>query len=156
MPGTDTSGSTARTGRAGRAVLGETLMARLTQWSVNHTMSETAWGDSDSEGFTSRKEAREDCTGSLTGKFDTTQKIHSFGVASTDIGGIPGIVTKLVLWEAMDVASYWVFPCVLLQNFQMTVDMDTKEVIEWTIDYGADGRFYRPGATNIPVESVPA
>jgi hypothetical protein len=32
----------------------------------------------------------------------------------------------------------------------MTVDMDTKEVVEWTMDYGADGRFYRPNQDDIP------
>jgi len=32
-----------------------------------------------------------------------------------------------------------------IQNFNITYDMDTKEVVEWTLDFAADGVFYSPG-----------
>lgn len=147
-----TGGSTALNGVDGTAVLNEVAVCRLTQWSINHTMGETAWGDNKTEGYTARKRAREDATGTLTGKFDTSTKIYATAENSS---GLPGLSCKLVLWEKRQQGFNWVFPCVLIQNFQMTVDMDSKEVVQWTMDFGADGKFYRPGQTNIPAETVP-
>ena len=148
------SGSTALTGTDGIAVFGESsLVARLTNWSINHSVGETAWGDSDSYGYTSRKRAREDATGSMTGKFDTTTKIYALGAAAT---GLAGLLTKLVLWQDRTAGQYWMFENALIQNYQMTVDMDSKEVVEWSMDFGADGKFYRPGQTSAPAATVPA
>lgn len=152
MATSTTSGQTALNGKNTIAVLNETLVARLTQVSINHVVSETAWGDSDTQCYTARHEGREDATGSMNGKFETTKRVHSLGRSSR---GIPGLVAKLVIWEQTPSTQYWVFPCVLLQNFQMTIDLDTKEVVEWTIDYGADGKFYRPGQSGASSEVVP-
>jgi hypothetical protein len=37
----------------------------------------------------------------------------------------------------------------------MTYDQDSKEVVEWTADFGADGKYYYPGESGAPVETLP-
>ena len=133
--------STARAGNLGKAVVDDTLVARLKTWSFNPIVGESAWGDSDSAGFTNRKAARKDGTGSMTGAFDTTSKVYDLFV--------PGDIVKLVLWE--DATDYWVMPCALIQSFDVTYDNDTKEVVEWSADFGADGQYYKPGEAVVPI-----
>ena len=70
------SSASARTGELGKAVVDSTLIARITQWTFNPTAAESAWGDSDSGGYTNRVSGRKDGTGNLTGKFDTTNKVY--------------------------------------------------------------------------------
>lgn len=138
--------STAISGRLGKAVVDDALILRLTQWTVNPTAGESAWGDSDSAGYTNRKKARLDCTGSIEGKFDTGTKIYTQFVA--------GDCVKLVLWE--DATNYWVFPSVLITSFNFTVNQDNQEVVGWTADFGADGIFYRPGQSGASTETLPS
>ena len=138
--------STSKSGRLGKAVVDDVLVARLTQWSVNPTSSESAWGDSDGAGYTNRAKARLDCTGSIQGKFDTGSTVYATFM--------PGDIVKLVLWE--DATNYWAFPCVLITSFNFTVDQDTQEVIGWSADFGADGIFYRPGQSGAPTETLPS
>jgi len=140
------SSSTARTGAAGKAVVDDTLVARLTQWDFNPTAAESAWGDSDSAGYTNRVAGRKDGTGSITGKFDTTSKIYDLFT--------PGDTVELVLWESL--TDYWVIPCALITNFTVTYNQDTKEVVEWSADFGADGKYYYPGESGAPVHTLPA
>lgn len=121
----------------------EILIARITQWSINPTSSETAWGDSDSGGYTNRKAARFDCTGTITAKFENANSNkRPYDYLKK------GDIVKLVLWEdnAADGGTNqpWVFPSALIQSFNQTVDVDTKEVIEWSADFGADGIFHEP------------
>lgn len=137
--------STARSGELGKAVVDDVLVARLKNWSLNPTTSETAWGDSDSAGFTNRKNARKDATGSMTGAFDDGSKPYDLFVA--------GDIVKLVLWE--NASDYWALPCALIQSFTITYDQDTKEVVEWSSDFGADGIYYYPGEAGAPVETLP-
>lgn len=136
----------ARSGELGKAVVDGTLVARLTQWTVNPTASETTWGDSDSAGYTNRKKARLDCTGTIEGKFDDDNPVYDL----FDVGDSP----KLVLWE--NATDYWVFPCCLIQKFSINYNQDTKEVVGWTADFGSDGIFYRPGQAGAPSETLPA
>lgn len=138
--------STAVSGRDGKAVVDGSLVARLTQWSINPSTSESAWGDSDSQGYTARARARKDCTGSIQGKFDTGSKIYTLFEA--------GDIVELVLWE--DASNYWAFPRVLITSFNLVFDQDTQEVVGWTADFGADGIFYRPGASGAPTETLPS
>lgn len=139
------SSTTARTGELGKAVADGTLIARITQWSFNPTSAESAWGDSDSGGYTNRVGGRKDGTGSLTGKFDTTNKVYDLFM--------PGDNIKLVLWETA--ADYWVMECCLISGFSVSYNQDTKEVVEWSADFGADGKFYYPGEAGAPVETLP-
>jgi hypothetical protein len=139
------SSATARTGELGKAVVDDTLIARITQWTFNPTSAESAWGDSDSGGYTNRVGARLDGTGNLTGKFDTSNKVYDLFM--------PGDTVKLVLWESA--ADYWVLECALITSFSVTYDQDSKEVVEWTADFGADGKYYYPGEAGAPVETLP-
>jgi len=139
------NGSTARTGHLGKAVIGGSLIYRLKQFTVNPTCSESAWGDSDSEGFTNRAAARKDATGSVTGVFDTVRKIYTLFM--------PGDISALVLWESA--SDYWAFPRALMSNFTVTYDNDTKEAVEWSADFGSDGRYYRPGEAGAPSHTLP-
>ena len=138
--------STARTGEDGYVTVDGTLVARLTQWSFNPTAAESAWGDSDSAGYTNRKAARKDGTGSMTGKFDTSNKVYDLFM--------PGDAVELVLWESK--TEYWALPCAIITSFEVTYDQDSKEVVEWTADFGADGKYYYPGESGAPSHTFPA
>jgi len=140
------SSSSARTGELGKVVVDDTLVARITQWSFNPTAAESAWGDSDSGGYTNRVAARKDGTGSMTGKFDTDSKVYDLFM--------PGDTVKIVLWESA--TDYWVLECALITSFTVTYDQDSKEVVEWSADFGADGKYYYPGEAGAPVEVLPA
>ena len=66
-----------RTGEFAQAVVGGTRIARMTQWSLTENSAETAWGDSDNGGWTVRRRARKDATGTIEGRFDTGQKPYN-------------------------------------------------------------------------------
>ncbi len=137
--------STARTGLAGKAVVDDVLVLRLTEWTVNSAAGETAWGDSDGGAFTNRATGRLDATGTIAGKLDTGRKIYSLFQA--------GDIIKLIVWE--DASDFWAFPCALIQSYSQTVNVDTKEVIAWTATFGADGVYFRPGEAGAPAETLP-
>ena len=138
--------STARSGSAANVVVEDTLVLRVKTWQISNSVGESAWGDSDSAGFTNRKAARRDATGSFTGVFDTGRK--PYNVFN------PGDAVKLVLWESA--SDYYAFPCALIQSYDVTYDNDTKEVVEYSVGFGADGIFYYPGETNAPTETLPS
>ena len=140
--------STARTGAQGKVVVEGQLIARITGFQINESIGETAWGDSDSVGFTNRKGGRRDATISFEGKFDTDTKIWNLMR--------PGDEVKLVLWESTDDSDYWVFPCVLIQSYNTNVNVDTREVIGWQATAGADGQYYYPGEAGAPTETLPS
>jgi len=137
--------TTAISGRLGKAVVDDALVLRLTQWSINPTAGESAWADSDSAGYTNRKTARLDCTGSIEGKFDTGTPVYTQFVA--------GDAVQLVLWQ--DATLYWAFPCVIITGFNFSFNQDSQEVVGWSADFGADGIFYRPGQVGAPSETLP-
>lgn len=141
------SGSTARTGRLGKAVIEGTLVRRLTEWGVNPTSGESAWGDSDSEGYTNRLPTRKDCTGSIAGKFDEDEPIYDVFKA--------GDVVLLVLWQTTTAGDYWYFERVVITSFNLVYNQDTQEVVGWTSNWGADGRFYAPGEVGAPSATLP-
>lgn len=140
------SGVSAVSGEIGKAVIDGELIHRLTVWSINRQSGESAWGDSDSAGYTNRKKARRDATGSIGGKLDDTD--YQYNIFDD------GDIVALVLWE--DTTRYWVFPSALIQNFQLEFNPDTKEVVGWTADFGADGIYYKPGQSGAPVHTLPS
>ena len=135
----------ARNGSLGKVVVAGQKIARITQWGVNESVGETAWGDSDSGNFTNRKPGRRDATVSFEGKFDENSKVYSLFRVGDNV--------KLVLWETA--ADYWAFPCVLIQSFNLTYNVDTKEVVGWQATAGADGIYYAPGEDGAPNETLP-
>ena len=159
-----TNGSTARTGHGGKVLVGDYdgsdpagdtyLVARCTSWSINPTSTEAAWADSDSAGYTNRRSGRRDCTGSIGGKLDMTYPQYKNFLFRTDsTNPEDDDMVTLVLYEdgnETTPTTYWYFPRVLLSNFQMSLDMDTREPVDWSCDFGADGRFYMPGDSTIP------
>jgi hypothetical protein len=124
------------TGRNGKFTIGAVDVARCTQWAVNPTLaSSSEWGDSDSSGFTNRAAGRKDCTFTAEGKYDSTAE--QFDVFQPeDI-----LLVTLNLTDAL----FWTFPRALCNDFNLTVDIDTEEVIGWTSGWGSDGPFYYPG-----------
>lgn len=140
------SADSVRRGNLGKVKVDGTSVARLKAWDINHVVDETAWGDSDSAGFTNRVPGREDATGSMTGVFDNNNPVYSLFAV--------GDVVTLALFE--NVTSYWYFPCALIKSYSVSYNMDTKEAVEWKSDWGADGIFYRPGAAGAPAVAYPA
>lgn len=135
-----------RTGNLGKVEVDGVAIARITNWEVNPTVEESAFGDSDSAGYTNRVAGRKDATGSMTGKFDNDDPVYDlFDVGDT---------VALVLWE--NTTSYWAFPCALITAFTITYNLDTKEAVEWNSDFAADGIFYRPGQSGAPSETYPS
>ena len=145
--------TTAATGRMGRHTVGDAsiLVARSKQFSISSTLaSKSEWGDSDSGGYTARMPGRRDGTFTSEGVYDTEDE--QFDLFA------PGDKVRSTLWilppDAADPTStgvFWDFPCSMCEDFGMTVNIDTEEVIGWTSSWGSDGVFYRPGQVVYPV-----
>lgn len=135
------------TGRNGKFVVVAALVARCTQWAVTRTLAGgSEWGDSDGAGFTNRASGRKDGTFTAEGKYDTTDQVFDLFQ--------PGDIATATLW--LDAVSlYWDFPRALNNDFQLTVDVDTEEVIGWTSAWGADGAFTYPGEPGAAVRAAP-
>ena len=122
-------------------------MARITQWQVTKTLAtKSEWGDSDSAGFTNRAAGRKDATFTSEGKYDTASDVFDLFQ--------PEDIAIAVLW--MNATLYWDFPRAMCDNFQLTVNVDSMEVIGWTAAFGADGIFYRPGEAGATPRVLPA
>lgn len=136
------------TGRNGKVVVGTTLVARITSWSINPTLAGSSeWGDSDSSGYTNRASGRRDATSDNEGKYDTSSEV--FDIFQ------PGDIAILTLW--LDNSSlYYDFPRALCTDFSITVDVDTEEVIGWSASWGADGVFYYPGEAGAASRTLPS
>ncbi len=135
------------TGRLGKHLISSATVARITQWSVNPTLASTnEWGDSDSEGYTNRSAGRKDATFDTEGKFATDTEVYDVFQP-----GDGGIVSSL--W--LNASLYWAFPLSLNTDFNLTVNVDTEEVIGWTSSWGADGIYYYPGQAEAPSYSLP-
>ena len=65
----------------------------------------------------------------------------------------PEDIVIAVLW--LDAALYWDFPRAMCDDFNLTVDVDTQEVIGWTSSWGADGVYYYPGEAGATVRVLP-
>ena len=137
---------TAKTGRTGKFVVGSTQVARTTSWSVNPTQATTSeWGDSDGAGFTNRAPGRKDATFDSEGKYDTDSEI--FDIFQ------PEDIAIATLWLD-NLTLYWDFPRALCTDFNLSVDIDSEEVLGWTSSWGADGVFHFPGEAGAAVRSL--
>lgn len=136
------------TGRKGRFVVEDQLVARTTQWDVSTTLaSKSEWGDSDSNGFTNRAPGRKDGTFDTQGKYDTVDEQYDLFA--------PEDISEVILW--MNITTlYWAFPRALCMDFKLSVNIDSEEVIGWTSNWGADGEFFRPGEAGAPTHTLPA
>jgi hypothetical protein len=135
------------TGRNGKFVVAGSLVARITQWSVNPKLaSSSEWGDSDSAGYTNRAPGRRDATFNAEGKYDTSDEVFDLFEE--------GDIAIATLW--MDnVSLYWDFPRAMCSEFSLMVNVDTEEVVGWTSGWGADGKYYRPGQAGAAVRALP-
>lgn len=135
------------TGRNGKFVVNDQLVARTKNWSVNPSVGGSEWGDSDSNGYTNRSSGRRDAT------FDA-EGVYSIVSEQFDLFK-PGDIAEAVLWlNATNL--YYDFPRALCRDFSLTVDIDTEEVIGWTSGWGADGEYYAPGEAGASSHSLPA
>lgn len=142
------SSETALTGRLGKFVVDDTLVARTTKWDVNPKLAGgSEWGDSDSGGYTNRAAGRKDCTFTSEGKYDTDDEVFDLFQ--------PEDIAESVLWMN-NTTLYWAFPRALCNDFSLSVDIDSEEVIGWSSGWGADGIFYRPGQAGAPSHTLPA
>lgn len=142
------NGSTAVTGGNGYAQYSNTLISRITKWSINPVDNGSAWGDSDSDGYTNRSSGRKDCTGTLEGKLDSAAKFH---------GQLrEGDFIQLTLWEdGLDATpgDPWQFPRAKIEGIQLEFNNDTKEVVGWTANFASDGKYWAPGESQAPAVS---
>jgi len=124
------------TGRNGKLSVDLNTVARLTQWAVNPTLATSnEWGDSDSAGFTNRSAGRKDCTFTCEGKYDTTDEVF-------DLFQPEDIVAAILYMN--EATLPWTFARALCSDFNLTVNVDSEEVIGWTGSFGADGSFTKP------------
>lgn len=140
------NGSTARTGRDADVAVGSTLVARCTQWSLDESAAESAWGDSNSEGYTNRSLGRKDATGNIQGKLDEDVPCYDLFA--------PGDIVEITLWE--DDETYYYFGRAFIRTFNVLYNIDTREVVGWTATFASDGKYYRPGEAGIPSKTKPA
>lgn len=136
------------TGRNGEFVVNSARVARITGWEVNPTLATSSeWGDSDTNGFTARAPGRKDATFTSEGKFDTTDEVFDLFQ--------PEDLAVATLW--LDNAGlYWDFPRALCTDFNLSVDVDSEEVIGWSSSWGADGAYTFPGQAGAATRSLPA
>ena len=121
------------TGRGGTFSVDATAIARITQWAANPTLATSnEWGDSDSAGYTNRSAGRKDCTFTAEGKYDDTEKVFTLFV--------PGDIAAAILAVTSTIIGY-TFARALCNDFNISVNVDTEEVIGWTSAWGADGSF---------------
>jgi len=141
-----------RTGRHGKMKVDNTQVARLTQWDVSPTLAtKSEWGDSDGGGYTNRAAGRRDNTFSCEGKYDS----GTAGVTNAyDIFQPEDIAQATLFMNAVAPFLYWDFPRALCDDFGLTVNVDSEEVIGWTAGFGADGIFYRPGQDGAPARTL--
>ena len=137
---------TALTGRDGQFVVESSLVARTTKWEVNPKLAtKSEWGDSDSAGYTNRAAGRKDATFTAEGKYDTdSEQWDLFAEGDTVLA---------VLW--MNATLYWYFARALCDDFKISVDRDSQEVIGWTSGWGSDGKYYHPGQSGAPAATLP-
>lgn len=136
------------TGRNGKFTVDGDLCARVTQWQVTRTLaSKSEWGDSDSAGRTNRAAGRHDSTFTAEGKYDTSDEVF-------DLFEEGDIAQSTLFLNATAPLLYYDFPRALCDNFQLTVNIDTGEVIGWTSAWGEDGISYRPGDPLAPVRAL--
>jgi hypothetical protein len=131
-----TATTSAPTARYGKFTVDGTDVARSKNHVVNPKLaSKSEWGDSDSAGYTVRQPGRKDCTFTVDGTFDsTTEQYDAFQ---------PGDKVQATLW--MTQALYWDFPCAMNDDFSLTINRDTEEVMGWSGAFGTDGIYYYPG-----------
>lgn len=137
-----------KTGRNGKFVIDNNLLARTTKWGVNvKQATKSEWGDSDSAGFTNRAPGRKDATFTAEGKYDTSSEV--FDIFQ------PEDILESVLW--LDATSlYWDFPRALCDDFSLSLEIESEEVIGWTSSWGADGVFYYPGEAGANSRTLPS
>ena len=136
------------TGRNGEVVVESTRVSRVTMWSVNPTLDTSSdWGDSDGEGYTLRSAGRRGATADVEGKYATDNEVWDLFQ--------PGDFAILVLW--VDSTSlYWDFPSALCNDFNLSVDIDSEEVIGWTSTWANCGIYYYPGQSGATSRTLPA
>jgi hypothetical protein len=141
-----TAATNVLTGRLGVFVVETTRVARITQWDINPTLANTTeWGDSDGAGQTLRAAGRRDKTFNAEGKFATDNEVWDLFQ--------PGDEAIAVLW--MNATLYWDFPAALCMDFNLTVNVDTEEVIGWTSGWGQNGVAYYPGQSGATSRTLP-
>ena len=138
------SSNTTLSGRRGVVGLGPAnttqvvLVARVTKWKINPSLVEVAeWADSDTAGYIARAPGAEDAVFSTEGKYDTITPVWNLFQ--------PRDKLFVQLWLTSLAPLFWKFPSALCISFSLMVDIDTEEVIGWSAEWGADGKFYKPG-----------
>lgn len=136
------------TGRNGKFTVDGNLVARAKTWQMTKTLaSKSEWGDSDSAGYTNRAPGRKDSTFTAEGVYDTSDEVW-------DLFQPEDIAQCTLFLNAEAPLLYYDFPRALCDNFQLTVNIDSAEVIGWTSAWGADGIFYYPGEDDAPVRTL--
>ena len=142
------SSETALTGLMGIFEVEGQRVARSTKWDVDSKLAtKSEWGDSDSGGHTNRAGGRKDKTFSAEGKYDTQDSQFSLFVEGDN--------SEVTLFLSKTPLLYYHFPRALCEDFKISVNIDTEEVIGWTSAWGEDGISYRPGQAGIPVKAYP-
>ena len=144
------SGSaTSMTGRYGAFYAEGTRVARCTQWAVSQKpASVSEWGDSDGWGWTCRAPGRRDVTFTAEGKFDRTNNQWDLFVGG-DYAEAKLYLRKPAPGDvgSEDATYTYYFERAVCMEFNLTVNIDTEEVIGWTSSWGNDGPVTLPDST---------
>lgn len=144
------------TGLFGRVFIDNLYLERVTLWSVNPTLdTSTEWGDSDCNGYTARAAGRLGATCEVEGKMSVAPGTLHYNIFAIDnsTGRFPSKQPHGNVTLFIDATHYWYFPRALMTDFNLSVNVDTEEVVGWTSSWGNDGVFYRPGQIGAPDQS---
>lgn len=122
-----------QSGKDGKVLAGATQLAEITKWTFNPKSNNPAWASSDSAGYKKRVAGVKDGGGSIEGKFDSSSKFYTL-VAEGD-----EVTLKLYL----DATRYYSVPAII-DDYSLTVDMDTGDVVGWSANFSTNGAWTEP------------
>jgi hypothetical protein len=127
-------------GRGGDVLIGTgptpTQVVEITKWSFNPKATNPGYRSNRTQGFTKRVPGYKDASGSIEGKWDPTNPI----TAVIDIA-------QSVTLNLQFVGTQRIIAPALVDSIKLDVNLDTAEIIGWSIDFSADGPWTWPAAT---------
>lgn len=147
MP-TTTCSNAAITGKNGAVYCGGQRVARVTQWSLDASVDEKIWTDSggsgvyDAQGYVNRAPGNRNLTGTVDFIYDETYP--------QDRRFREGSCCQLVLLLNDDTLVAWIVGEALITRLTIMVNIRDSELIEGTLDFGSNGKYFAPGEAGAP------
>lgn len=126
-------------GKGGDIRLGTTSpvqFCEVTKWSFNPKSNNNSYASNCSGGFKRRVAGTKEGSGTVDGKWDPT-------APPTDALDVGDSITLNLHYNA---TQKWIVPAVV-DSMRIDVDMDSGDIVGWSIDFSSDGAWTKPVAT---------